>query len=76
MGGLLGWFWESPEVTAFEGERFACLRSPQVRYSQFGSQCFGVHVIPADFLDGKHLRHAPKFFVRRVVVRSHITCVG
>ena len=26
VGGLLGWVWESPEVTAFEGERFACLR--------------------------------------------------
>jgi hypothetical protein len=25
VGGLLGWVWESPEVAAFEGERFACL---------------------------------------------------
>jgi hypothetical protein len=25
VGGLFGWVWESPEVTAFEGERFACL---------------------------------------------------
>ena len=38
MGGLLGWFWESPEVTAFEGERFACLRSPQSCHSQLRSQ--------------------------------------
>lgn len=22
VGGLLGWFWESPEVAAYEGERF------------------------------------------------------
>jgi len=38
VGGLLGWVWESPEVTAFEGERLACLRSPQACESQLRSQ--------------------------------------
>lgn len=30
VGGLFGWFWESPEVTACEGERFACLLQPAI----------------------------------------------
>ncbi len=45
MGGLFGWVWESPEVTAFEGERLACLRSPQVCESQLRSQSLAIYVI-------------------------------
>ena len=54
-----------------EGGRFAGLRSPQSCRSQFGSQCPGLHVVPADLLDRKHLRRAPKFSVGKSVVSSH-----
>ena len=71
VGGLLGWVWESHGVTALGRGRFVCRHSPQSCQLQFGIQCLDVDVVLADLLDRKHLRHAPKFFVRRVVVRSH-----